>query len=414
MQAHADPIPGIIMTGDYIPSSGCSCGQQLRYQHPNPQPCNCGHPQCTCGATIPFLPPRPTCCGMPGCSCRQNSRFYNPKEEVESIYSYETSKPKDEDEVIYGFEMKLIDPKATEVQDSNQTPIQPPCGGCGTCDDCLKGYINYRSKRAIRHSNENKLKKYGANESSKKKKRSKSITKRDINYEFKDFDFGSEYPTDFSIPEIIQYMPETLLPNFEKGQCFFANKEPTIQKRYAADEVPINGLGRLHEFEVDPSMYRSQSEAESLHLNQEQAFLDPMQLRADLFSDSQKSFGVNQFHRNAEKDPLVGAAQYSPNPQYRDPKMDHLVKQIVYSHPDFIEANNHGIPGPSLTPPEEIQEEELSDFFTKLVRGRIGQMFGEEHHQQYGHYGPQHHHQNQYDRHYRNVDEEDEDDIFGV
>lgn len=346
---------------------------------------------------------------MPGCSCRQNSRFYNPKEEVESIYSYGAHNPKDETEVIYGFEMKLIDPKTSEDQDSNQTPVQLPCGGCGTCDDCLKGYRNYRSKRAIRYSNENKLKKYGANESLKKK-RSKSITKRDINYEFKDFDFGSEYPTDFSIPEIIQYMPETLLPNFERGQCIFAKKEPSIQKRYAADEMPLTGLGRLHEFEVDPSMYRSQSEpqqTENLHLNQEQAFLDPMQMR------TADPFGVTHFQGVDAEDPIVGAPQYQANPQYRDPKMDHLVKQIVYSHPDFIEASNHGIPGPSLAPSEEKQEEELSDFFTKLVRGRIGQMFGEENHQQYGNYGPQHHHQNQYDRHYRNVDV-GEEDIFGV
>lgn len=350
---------------------------------------------------------------MPGCSCRQNSRFSNPKEGVESIFSYETKNPKAEAEVIYGFEMKLVDPETSEIRDSNQTPVHPPCGGCGVCEDCLRGYMNYRTKRAIKQNNENKLKKFGSTQSLKKKI-SKAITKRDINYEFKDFNSGSEVPSDFSIPEIIQYMPETLLPNFEKGKCIFGCKASSIQKRYAADEMPVSGYQeRMHEFEVDPSMYRSQPESpqlEGLHLNQEEAFVDPMQYQmrvAEPFGVQQQSFGLQQ---NTEEDPILGAPQYSQNQQYSDPNMDHLVKQIIYSHPEFIEASNHGIPGPSLAPTEEKQEEELSEFFTKLVRGRIGQMMGEEHHQQYGQYNPQHHHhQNPYERHYRDIDDDEED-----
>lgn len=368
---------------------------------------------------------------MPGCSCSQNSRFYNPKDEVEGIFAYEIKNPKEESEIIYGFDTKLVDPTTSGIPDSNQTPVQPPCGGCMACDDCLRGYRNYRLKRAIKQSNENKLKKYAATKPLKKK-RSKAITKRDINYEFKDLDSNSEYPSDLSIPEIIQYMPETLLPNFEKGQCIFGCKESAVQKRFAVDEMPVNGYqARMHEFAVDPSNYRIQPQppqTESLLPNQDEAFLDPMQYEMRMavpqqqfdrpfgapqqsFAGPQHPFGIQQYR----EDPILGAPQYPERPHYRDPKMDHLVKQIVYSHPEFIDANNHGIPGPSLVPSEEQQEEELSDFFTKLVRGRIGQMFGEENHQQYGQYNPHHHHhQHQYDRSYREVDAEDEKNIFGI
>lgn len=416
------------MTSDYAPSAGCSCGQQFQYQRPNSPPCNCGYPncncnqqqlqnhqpdnslrcghcgnsQCTCGANIPFLPAKPTCCGMPGCSCMQNSEFYNPKKEVETIPQFASRNPKEQTELIYGFEMRRTDP-ATHL----------PCGGCGACEDCLNAYRNYRTKRAIKRSSENKLKKYAAAQSFKKEK-SKSIMKRDINYEYKDASPESEYPTDFSIPEIIQYMPETLLPNFERGQCMFGNKQPTVHKRYATDEVSPAGHRRLHEFEVDPSKYRNgPAQADSFYVNQGETFSDsmPFQVRMgeQFEAQPQHQFDFRQY----EQDPILGAPQPSQNPRYQDPKLDHLVKQIIYSHPDFIEANNHGIPGPSLAPSEEKQEEEISDFFTKLVRGRIGQMMGEEQHQQYGHYNSHHHHQNPNDRYYREA-EDNEEDLFGV
>lgn len=414
LQIHASPNKGIIFIGEYFPAqtseSHCSCTQ------PKKIPCNCGHPACTCNVNHPFLP-KPNCCGIPGCSCaqkNQNLRYNRP--EVEEVNRYESQDPKADIEILYGFDVKV---------DPNWTPKKSACGGCGYCADCQKGY---RTKRAIKKGNEKKLKRFGISKSLKKK-RSKKIVKRDINYEFKDQDLGAEAPSDLSLPEIIQYMPETLLPNYEKGQCIYGCKS----KRYALDEVsPEKPYHKgVHEFSVNPSNYRNAEEppqTEQLHLTQEDTYFDPTGLHYQLRAAEEENHQQtkfpphNPFTQHSPQlpftlaDPIVGAPQYPQQPShYTDPRIDHLVKQIIYSHPDFIEASNHGLPGPALTPPEERQEEEISDFFTKLVRGRVGQMMGDQPHLQFGH--PQHyHHHHNHERYGRNigVDEEDEKNIFGV
>ncbi|XP_055842623.1 uncharacterized protein LOC129909574 [Episyrphus balteatus] len=71
--------------------------------------------------------------------------------------------------------------------------------------------------------------------------------------------------------------------------------------------------------------------------------------------------------------PTVGAPARHRDPSY-DPHMDKVIRDIVYQHPDFIEATQHA-PG-SLTLPEEVTRDETMQFLDKLIRGRFSKWFG--------------------------------------
>lgn len=65
-----------------------------------------------------------------------------------------------------------------------------------------------------------------------------------------------------------------------------------------------------------------------------------------------------------------------PTQHITDEQLDKIIADIVYRHPEFIDATKHY--GGSLVDPEPLQEQETISFLKKLIDGRLSLWFGQE------------------------------------
>ncbi|XP_026846243.1 uncharacterized protein LOC6598176 isoform X1 [Drosophila persimilis] len=223
------------------------------------------------------------------------------------------------------------------------------------------------------------------------------LAKRDIKGEF-DLLERERAQIDLTAPEIIQFMPETLNPNFQPGQCHMgcgaitavgppppqplppateeAGKEfdPTEDqtelpvtteqqntipaKRAALGYYPLqipSPLGLpLDDYKyVDDSQLRSLLSTTSVPDPLEQGST-PLQFAGDLESVTRRGY----------TSALLGSGGGYPVQHVSDSQLDRLISEIVYPHPHYLESSTHY--------PEPHQKRQTTDFLKKLIDGRLG------------------------------------------
>ncbi|XP_037932274.1 uncharacterized protein LOC119667062 [Teleopsis dalmanni] len=247
------------------------------------------------------------------------------------------------------------------------------------------------------------------------------IVKRDIKGEYDLLEKEREQ-MDLTLPEIIQFMPETLQPNYKRGQCHFGynedkSKENSIQstytKRNAGQYLLPSKETTTDEKRTDTNRYSKSSQPKkALQPNQPQ----PNQPQPNLYAPPQPKTIYTSFHNPYNRDglgmivsassvsdrsgiplqyagelhslgnaykvplqisaPIVGARHY-PVQHVSNEELDKIIADIVYRHPDFIDATSHY--GGALVDPEPVQAEQTKDFLQKLIEGRLSSLFHREH-----------------------------------
>ncbi|KAH8256640.1 hypothetical protein KR026_008846 [Drosophila bipectinata] len=219
------------------------------------------------------------------------------------------------------------------------------------------------------------------------------LSKRDIKGEY-DLLEQERSQIDLTAPEIIQFMPETLNPDFKPGQCHTgcgaitssapppeetstprdqAEAEQTEtpepvnsipSKRSALSYYPLqipSPLSYQHEDYkfVDDSQLRSllstTSVPDPLHLSS-----TPLQFAGDLESVTRRGYGA----------PVLGLGTGYPVEHVSDSQLDRIISGIVYSHPGY-QYGAEGAEG-ALVDPEPVQKRQTTDFLRKLIDGRLG------------------------------------------
>ncbi|XP_033172427.1 uncharacterized protein LOC117148865 isoform X1 [Drosophila mauritiana] len=220
------------------------------------------------------------------------------------------------------------------------------------------------------------------------------LKKRDIKGEF-DLLEQERSQIDLTAPEIIQFMPETLNPDFRPGQCHMgcgamtASAPPPEEPMPKEEQVPqttqpvpteppeqLNSihakraaygyyplqipspLGRREDYKfVDDSHLRSLLSTTSVPDPQEYSST-PLQFAGDLESVTRRSYGA----------PLTGLGGGYPVEHVSDSQLDSIISGIVYNHPAYDHYSTEG----SLVDPEPIQKQQTTDFLKKLIDGRLG------------------------------------------
>ncbi|KAH8304700.1 hypothetical protein KR044_000704 [Drosophila immigrans] len=231
--------------------------------------------------------------------------------------------------------------------------------------------------------------------------------KRDIKGEY-DLLEQERAKLDLTAPEIIQYMPETLNPNFKRGQCHMgcgaitasappppetteqqtaqpaaeqvetepeteAEEQPSLvnsipAKRstlgyYPEHQIPSPLSGSYNEYKfVDDSQLRSLLSTTSVPDPLEQSST-PLQFAGDLES-------INRRSPYSSTPVLGGIGGGYPVEHMADTQLDNIISGIMYQHPDYLGSQTHY--GGSLVDPEPLQKKQTTDFLKKLIDGRLG------------------------------------------
>ncbi|KAH8387397.1 hypothetical protein KR093_006896 [Drosophila rubida] len=241
--------------------------------------------------------------------------------------------------------------------------------------------------------------------------------KRDIKGEF-DLLERERAKLDLTAPEIIQYMPETLNPNFKRGQCHTGcgaitasappPPETTEDLRMKSNEQQSETAEQPDQTEQPETESEREAEQPSLVNSipakrsalsyypehqipsplsgsyNEYKFVDDSQLRSLLSTTSvpdplEQSSTPLQFAGDLES--LSRRSQYSapvlagigggyPVEHVADRQLDSIISGIVYQHPDYVNPQEHY--GGSLVDPEPVQKKQTTDFLKKLIDGRLG------------------------------------------
>ncbi|KAH8275105.1 hypothetical protein KR018_012291, partial [Drosophila ironensis] len=231
------------------------------------------------------------------------------------------------------------------------------------------------------------------------------LSKRDIKGEF-DLLERDRSQIDLTAPEIIQFMPETLNPDFKPGQCHtgcgaitsaapppedvpLQKDEPETQakpdeeaetgtessalhnsipaKRSALSyfplqipsplSLPLHHQQREEEYKyVDDAQLRSLLSTTSVPDPLEYSST-PLQFAGDLESVTRRSYGA----------PLLGLGAGYPVEHVSDSQLDSIISGIVYNHPGY-QYSTEG----ALVDPEPVQRRQTTDFLNKLIGGRLG------------------------------------------
>ncbi|KAH8235496.1 hypothetical protein KR032_001676 [Drosophila birchii] len=237
------------------------------------------------------------------------------------------------------------------------------------------------------------------------------LRKRDIKGEF-DLIEQERSQIDLTAPEIIQFMPETLNPDFKPGQCQMgcgamtalapppdpqSGPEPAgptevPREETTPTEVPLeeqlpNSIpakraapfsyypvlqipspllhpdGRETDYKfVDDSHLRTLLSTTSVPDPLEHNST-PLQFAGDLEAVTRRSYGGS---------PLLGLGSGGGYPveHVSDSQLDHIISGIVYSHPGYSYTATER--GGSLVDPEPVQKQQTTDFLKKLIDGRLG------------------------------------------
>ncbi|KAH8368406.1 hypothetical protein KR084_011079 [Drosophila pseudotakahashii] len=224
---------------------------------------------------------------------------------------------------------------------------------------------------------------------------SRRLRKRDIKGEY-DLLEQERSQIDLTAPEIIQFMPETLNPDFKPGQCHMgcgamtAAAPPPVEEAeqvphstqlpiehteapehqhnsipskrsafgYYPLQIPSPLATRQEDYKfVDDSQLRSLLSTTSVPDPQEYSST-PLQFAGDLESVTRRSYGT----------PLLGLGGGYPVEHVTDSQLDSIISGIVYNHPSYNHYSTEG----SLVDPEPVQRQQTTDFLKKLIDGRLG------------------------------------------
>lgn len=229
------------------------------------------------------------------------------------------------------------------------------------------------------------------------------LTKRDIKGEY-DLLEQDRAKIDLTAPEIIQFMPETLNPDFKRGPCHMScgaitatappedasggSTEQTAEQQselpestdgptllnsiptkraalgyYPQQQIPspLSGIYKEYKF-VDDSQLRTLLSTTSVPDPLEQNST-PLQFAGDLESVSRRNYRA----------PRVLAADVGggyPVEHVADTQLDSIISGIVYQHPEYVDPGSQY--GGTLVDPEPVQKKQTTDFLKKLIDGRLG------------------------------------------
>lgn len=243
---------------------------------------------------------------------------------------------------------------------------------------------------------------------------------------------------DLTLPEIIQYMPETLDPNFKRNQCYFRNccQQPDLRESMtittpSSDKTTTmsaitsavnnskafnftdakNANEEEEHKQVDEEEKDSDNSISSSHTkrnaaenaggcrplllesykptpNPDLTYKTPTNVEAIPTPLSTVNDPVPQQYVGAthnpyapsihENDPLLGTPYAKPKFQpVSNAQLDKIIAEIVRKHSDFIEASSH--PGGALVDPTEDQKEQTKALLKKLLGGHLKNgWFGED------------------------------------
>lgn len=229
--------------------------------------------------------------------------------------------------------------------------------------------------------------------------------KRDIKGEY-DLIEEEHQQMDLTLPEIIQYMPETLQPNFQRGPCQFGqscintklpNKSTATSpiqnisedENSAFDSSNIDSEN-LNLEEVEENEYESDNAINTLVTKRNAAVYRgvggcPLVYPSDNPTPS-PNYSFEPLSNPCGLDPVPQqyvAAPYTkersiygyPNSQpINNAQMDQIIAEIVNKHADFIDATSYH--GGALVKPLNEQEYQTKSLLKNLAGGYIHSRFG--------------------------------------
>lgn len=231
------------------------------------------------------------------------------------------------------------------------------------------------------------------------------LSKRDIKGEY-DLLEQERANIDLTAPEIIQFMPETLNPDFKRGQCHMncgaitapapppedadGSTEQPEQQSELPREQPVEQPSLLNSIPTKRSAlgYYPQQQIPSplSGIYKEYKFVDDSQLRTLLSTTSvpdpleqnstplQFAGDLESVSRRNYRAPRVLAAGNVgggyPVEHVADTQLDSIISGIVYQHPEYVDADPQY--GGTLVDPEPVQKKQTTDFLKKLIDGRLG------------------------------------------
>ncbi|KAI8034333.1 uncharacterized protein LOC128264595 isoform X1 [Drosophila gunungcola] len=228
------------------------------------------------------------------------------------------------------------------------------------------------------------------------------LHKRDIKGEY-DLLEQDRSQIDLTAPEIIQFMPETLNPNFKRGQCHMgcgamtAAAPPPEEPQPKVEQVPPQAgqVEQTEPLELQNTIPAKRAAAfgyypvqipSPLSRPEDYKFVDdsqlssllsttsvpdpleysstPLQFAGDLESVTRRSYGGA---------PLLGLGGGYPVEHVTDSQLDSIISGIVYNHPAYDHPHHHyhSTEG-TLVDPEPVQKQQTTDFLKKLIDGRLG------------------------------------------
>lgn len=235
------------------------------------------------------------------------------------------------------------------------------------------------------------------------------LSKRDIKGEY-DLLEQERANIDLTAPEIIQFMPEALNPDFKRGPCHMncgaitatapppeaangsteqpeqqselpqqmpqeqAMEQPSLlnsipTKRaalgyYPQQQIPspLSGIYKEYKF-VDDSQLRTLLSTTSVPDPLEQNST-PLQFAGDLESVSRRNYRAPRVLAAGN----VGGGY--PVEHVADTQLDSIISGIVYQHPEYVDPDPQY--GGTLVDPEPVQKKQTTDFLKKLIDGRLG------------------------------------------
>ncbi|KAH8421512.1 hypothetical protein KR009_010568 [Drosophila setifemur] len=243
------------------------------------------------------------------------------------------------------------------------------------------------------------------------------LSKRDIKGEF-DLLEQDRRQIDFTAPEIIQFMPETLSPDFRPGQCHHGcgamtalapPQEQTSQREEQMEQQTEHQMEQQSEHQMErqsehqmeqqtehqteqqtnpPELHQNSVPAKRAALsyyplqipspvprrNQDYKFVDDSQLRSLLSTTSvpdpqeysstplQFAGDLESSTRRSYGTPVLGLGGGYPVEHVSDSQLDSIISGIVHNHPGYHYS----------TEPEPVQKQQTTDFLRKLIDGRLG------------------------------------------
>lgn len=253
--------------------------------------------------------------------------------------------------------------------------------------------------------------------------------KRDIKGEY-DLIEKEREQLDLTLPEIIQYMPETLNPNFKRGPCQFSHLCELQEQQEQLPAMEANGaplkekveeqtLENIEDKSNDSTGEMSENAISSSHKKRnandygcglnDNSYNHQMPMpthnpgysfqhqappivhpnhdaRPRPFTVTANSYGIDpapqqyvgapqpSLNNNA---PIVGAAYNPHHGQHpSNAQLDQIIADIVNRHSDFIEASTH--PGGSLVDATKDQEYQTKSLLKNLWDGHWQKWFADE------------------------------------